>query len=870
MATIVQSPDTLSFSRNLKEIIISSSEEVSFLLKKGSSVLLEENYKPDPYNTIRVDIRNVVDSELSFAIPVNDITVQDKIKADFVFTINGDQSKTFTVIRGGVENMSDTTANFLKANFLTWQPQSKEVTYNQPEWLSFHVSGQQSSLKVRFYNVDGTTSDIVISDYTGDMIRERILSVNVQFGHIWALGNGDRYGYFDVWIEGDDGIAWTYVQRYILRSASALDKYYLCENSLGGIDTFRFSGDCKFIPTVEHTSLLFNDKVTSGKPHTERIWSQNTGMIDKQESTWIWELFRSQSAYHLKDGTIAPIILKQSSIEKSSMAVLNSYSFDYVLSDDNGLLNIPRSHSLPEHIEIPGPDDSLFFLAPRLIEYPDAALEDNLLIPVQTPFLQKWFKLSVAALRSFVSGVVTEIGHFHLNKSVLDRILGFLSTKDKEDDADLDSAVSSTAKIRQEHIRKDTDDSASGLITFRKGLVAEMLSSFLEGIDIGQYIPGLLGTGVRIKDGRIEADALELRQSLSVPTLIYNRVQVIGGEFWVTEGGTVSGIVADGSGDDNLYWLKLEDQQADIACPFMVDDILRGIVSVKDGNGDFGGFHTVMLRVTAISDDSSFSVVPRYADQPPVKGMALARQGNFTDAARQRSIYMDANAGYIRFLDGVNAWDITPDMIRMQLGTTEGTVVPGIDNLAGYNAILNNVIAKGAFVQVSSDGSTEQRVPCYKGLYEPGQTYYYYDQVSYNGNLYLCIAVSTTQTPAYDSTDWLMQEGNNRLEGSIISTAGYEFKHGELDTSLVMYVFAGNEDITASLQASGFVWKRYSGPGNEDSDTAWNTLHAGAGNSIVLTMDDIPPTRPDVVEFSCEATVHIDEKYYKVYDKITV
>lgn len=356
MATIVQSPDALSYSRNLKDIIISSSEEVSFVLKMGNTVLLEETYLPDSSNTVHIDIRSVIESELSFIFPADDITVQDRIKSSFTITVNDEISETFVVVRGGVERLSDTIANFLKTNFLTWQPQSKEVTYYQPEWLTFYIADQACSLVVRFYNTDGTSADVTIAQLsTGN-----IATANVQFAHIWAKGSGDRYGYFDIWVQGKNA-ACTYKQRYILKQETALDKYYLCENSLGGLDTFRFCGDYKFAPSIEHTSLVLDNKEAADIPDAVRIWSQNTGLLDGKESVWVWELFRSQNAYHLTDGVIVPIVLKSSSVGTSAIECFNSYTFDYSLSEDDGLLNITRSGNLPENIEIPGPDGGEVF-----------------------------------------------------------------------------------------------------------------------------------------------------------------------------------------------------------------------------------------------------------------------------------------------------------------------------------------------------------------------------------------------------------------------------------------------------------------------------------------------------------------------------
>lgn len=440
-------------------------------------------------------------------------------------------------------------------------------------------------------------------------------------------------------------------------------------------------------------------------------------------------------------------------------------------------------------------------------------------------------------------------------------------------------------------LRKDIPDTSQGKITFADGLelgafnhdpdptigtggrieadgTAELQDLLLrEGLDIGAFIPGLLGCGIRLRDGRIEADEMYLRKRLTVPELVYSKVKVVGNEMWVTEGGEVGEVIPDQDSSDNLYWIRLKDTDKNRPCGFWEDDILRGIVHVRDGEGRFQGFHTVMCRVVTIAEDQAFSVIPQEAGMVPVEGLVFARQGNLTNPDRQRSIYLSSELGCIRFLNDVDGYDILPRMISMQLGTTEGAVIPGLEDLPGYNAILNNVVARGSFVQISGDKVTERPIPCFKGEWKAGK-YYYYDEVTKNGCKYLCIAKTTGQQPAYDSTDWLMTEGNNKFSVSLESSMGYEFPAGALDTMLTARVFAGNEEITGMIASSFVKWTRKSG--DTDSDTGWNALHEGAGTTIPLTPADIPTSRPDLMVFECEITIVYNDKVHKQSDKIII
>ena len=421
MTTIIQKPDTLSLSRNLKELIISTSSEISLQLLKGDSLLLEETYLPDVNNRVHVDLADIVTSTLSLTMPSGDAvsTSQSSVYSDFTVKVDGTSVAEFTAVRSGVERFSDTAANFLTANWLTWQPQVKEVLHDQPEWLTYYPASGSCACYARFYYTDGTSGEIKVCDVS------QCVSINTRFSKLWALDESgkERYGVIDVYIKDAQGLRLTYVQRYVLCSQGALDEVYLCENSLGGLDTFRFYGDRKLVPEIGYTSLLLDNSYTAADPDLSRKWSQNTGMLTGRECEWCWELFRSSAAYHLYRGAILPIVLDASSVEKSAMSVLAAYSFDYRYASDLGLLNVVRSENLPEVVEISGPDAEVFFLKPRLNEYPSAVLSDDLIIPVQSPYEESWYTLSVGGLKSaLLSSVETIYGpmwHVHDNLQVL-------------------------------------------------------------------------------------------------------------------------------------------------------------------------------------------------------------------------------------------------------------------------------------------------------------------------------------------------------------------------------------------------------------------------------------------------------------------
>ena len=264
-------------------------------------------------------------------------------------------------------------------------------------------------------------------------------------------------------------------------------------------------------------------------------------------------------------------------------------------------------------------------------------------------------------------------------------------------------------------------------------------------ISSAKFLSGLLGYGWMIDaKGNGELHSLSIRSFLEGPELRYNQVQVVGDELWVTAGGVISDVQAADSGRYTIT-LKLEEGQTN---PFAADDILRGIYHVSTG------FSTIQMRVDSVAEDGTMTVTPRTPDLVPQKFMNIAKTGNFTNTARQRSILISSKQGRIQFMADVNDWEIAPSMVRMILGDTSGFVHPSFGDTSGYNAFLENILMTGRIFQKSADGTTTKPVAVNKGEWKAG-TYYYYDEVTHKGSLWLCTADSTSEEPAASSIDWV-------------------------------------------------------------------------------------------------------------------
>lgn len=295
-------------------------------------------------------------------------------------------------------------------------------------------------------------------------------------------------------------------------------------------------------------------------------------------------------------------------------------------------------------------------------------------------------------------------------------------------------------------LRKDISDTANGLITF------------LKGAKFGDFVTGVSG-GYIDEKGDMEMGSGVFRKRLFVPEIAYNRTTYFKGRMVNSPGGgcTVLSYVDNG---DGTYTITPDLTDADGLSQF-VDDILTTYFVTKNSEGKLNGFEEMKFRVTAADYTAKkFTVIPRpgHSDWKPAEQMVLAQTGNFTDPERQTYILIDSVNGNncITFFDNANTWDPEPAQMPAWFGKKKGMTVAGI-NADNYSAVLQNIIMTGLIFQVDEITGQTVRVPLYKGEWTAGK-YAYYNQVSHNGALWLCVDDNgTTTEPSETNSAWLKQ-----------------------------------------------------------------------------------------------------------------
>lgn len=486
MIHVIQHPDSLSLLGNLKHLTMenSSQSEVTMQMWLGvaeaSDALVTHTYSPDSSGMIDVDVKDIAAACLSTTLQdLSEPYAQSNVALSFSvrLTCGTDVSDiTFTVVRAGIANFADTAENFLRQNFLTWQPTLKPVTYYTPEFLTYYAQ-EAVSVKCRAYTAAGSAiATVTLASIPAGSCYTIPTGYAVIAGKVDALP-----GYYDVWVENGTAQQLTYKQRYYAEDIrSEQEEWILFENSLGGIDTFRAYGDSQATASHEHKVAEIEETNVEYRVDTERKYKKSTGHLDKHERRWLLDFFPSKGKYIYADQLIRKIVVTDSDVNYSAKDLPSEYNFTYQLADTRPYLNLPRTDIPLSELRIEVPDVGSFTVAPRLVEFPRQELSGGALFPVQNPYSQQWGTTTFAALLDLISQT---LGLEEVSNTFLSRIY---------------------------------DDYAEGHITFEQGLTA------LRDILLGDYAEGLRG-GKLTPEGYAELGRLWVRTLATIGDGIRHR-----------------------------------------------------------------------------------------------------------------------------------------------------------------------------------------------------------------------------------------------------------------------------------------------------------------------------------------------------------
>ena len=333
------------------------------------------------------------------------------------------------------------------------------------------------------------------------------------------------------------------------------------------------------------------------------------------------------------------------------------------------------------------------------------------------------------------------------------------------------------------------------------------------------------------------------------------------------------------------------------------------VVGTHNTNNSLG---VNQIQVVLYGDD----YVPAGRNFEPCELMTIARWGcvDYSDPddpdyetikasiiRRQRVFMISTTDGRVVKYTGVDA----PILKNGNYGVTIGELPEFVKNYPDVRAILDQVgehtdwlYAQGAvvgnYIKIDKeglpvpvtvfcgeweDGSQMQTPTVGHGIYfyneynEQSQQYEIHE-VRHNGGRWQCLqhqpvksgGVLTYYEPKWDSPYWRLVDGNDNLTIEFVSSKGYSFRRGGVDTVITPHLFYGNVDITDEVAAEYWSWSRESESGKTTADETWDAQHQRQ-KTLHLTDSEMPSTWSfkDKAIFTCTVVLN-DGKTTRIVD----
>ena len=898
--TIIQQPDTLSLSQNLKPFVLQSETAVLFTLKKGEQTLLMQRYEASHARTIEIDVKDIIHDSLHFALKAgNDIYEQTDLAADFTAQVE-DQQIAFRVLRGGVDRIADTCTNILTQNFLTWQPTEKKVTYYSPEYLTYYAA-VDCEVKLKAYLPDAEAKIISL----GKLTAGKVYTIPLQYAAVVGKLEGAMPGAYDVWTEDGTSQRLSYVQRYRAEASKSLhEDWILFENSLGGLDCFRAYGVQSMNAKHVHNVAELAEETEEYRVDTERLYTKETGYLNKEEGRWLLDFFPSLVKYVFDGNSVRRITVTESEVKRDNDFEPCGYKFTYKYSSATPLLNLPRREQPAEVLNIEIPQVGNFTLPPRLAEVERLPLSEGVLFPVQHPYSENWGTTTIGSIAVVIGQILENIGgngggigHKHLNIDLLNalELAGkYLTVYGKKISAGHADTADELIGGDERYLRKDVIDSTKNLLRL------------LGGAEVGEAVDSMLaGKGtILTADGRGQFNRLEVRDSMVIMDLIVNQLQGMENDFVFAPTRKVTGVVPV---DEHTYRLLLEPRYDGDVIPFREGNIIYSIINDVLTGGKNAS--TSYLRVVAVNQNTYSVTAVLYPDSevpggkncPPAAGYNISRRGDVTLPAEgqsnpdAQSWYLSSSEGRLLFLQNV----VKPVLEDYNYALSVGKF-PDIPSLKGivspdkvgimaetivaqellhfdYNGdIVPNIVYRGNWsLQVATSAKPYRNVTV-KSTTPSGDRITKLEQhtVTHLGCVWGCLVDKTTDEPKWNAQGWQLMEGDTNYSMTFESSEGFTFFRGNVNTQIDVVLWYGNMDITADVKQLVGVeveWLRDSG--NVPADNSWRPQYADDSKlSIRLSNADVTPNfglSIRKVKFVCNCYIPIGkDKIEKVSQEI--
>lgn len=301
-----------------------------------------------------------------------------------------------------------------------------------------------------------------------------------------------------------------------------------------------------------------------------------------------------------------------------------------------------------------------------------------------------------------------------------------------------DNFLYTSLKVADDYLNKH-GDTADGQIKFLQGLQAgETFRQGWDGVGASLYPVG--------SKWNFEVDDLFVRGNMTVNELTVNEIKAVGGDILVTLADMKCTEVQELA---DSYQCFFDTEDGTKYNQFLANDL--AICQKFDGKN----VKRYWRKVNAIGDDCIYlsKDVCEPGSAKPEADDTILQLGHMYESDPDYNTKMDErrNAIFIS-AKGENAPRITyyKNIDTFSLADEDGVVRERV--------VIGGEQTKfvGTIYQTSDTGIV--RVPVYKGVWVAGNTYYYYDQVTHNGSLWICMDPNGTKDePSEDDDQWQKQ-----------------------------------------------------------------------------------------------------------------
>lgn len=392
-------------------------------------------------------------------------------------------------------------------------------------------------------------------------------------------------------------------------------------------------------------------------------------------------------------------------------------------------------------------------------------------------------------------------------------------------------------------LAKDKDDTAAGLITFLKGLRlgkstkyyidedGNVTINLLNSADYDDAMQSGFGFYKR-KDGKYGLNVTDLSvwgkayfNNLTIRELTYVGGNLVfspsaGKIFEVREitdaQGEVTGwkcylLADDGTTATTNMWEKYDQVKCEtfniqpgvyehVSNKYywrLVTDVSteNEVITDAEGNVLYDGKKYAWIIISATDKD--------IGSDNPAAGDTIVLEGNRTNTDRMNFVVKETygdNAPREIGYTNVHSYTLSNDNLVYEIGPKK---------VRFYSQY---------FEVVATDGSPVKTVNN-RGNWQSGNTYMYYDQVTHNGTLWLCIAPEgeeVTEEPSENSQKWIAQTAIVKPKLVLYHDLSAGISLGETH-KVTCRGFLGDKDITASLTQ----WRVTRSTGDSVDDKAW-------------------------------------------------